>query len=194
MIKIYLIRHGQTQSNVDRLMQGWADTPLTPLGLQQGQRLGEQLRSVPFSKIYCSPSPRAYQTASLINVFQQTEIIPTKGLKEMHFGQLELKKEPEGKTWQQLLLRDWTDIGGNNVDIVAKQMHTTMDTIVHTAKDNTNILCVTHCFSILSFLSIIDQPFFEQCLNNDDKVENCRLTILQYEKGQYSIEAFNESI
>lgn len=194
MIKIYLIRHGQTQSNVDRLMQGWADTPLTPLGLQQGQRLGEKLHSIPFSKIYCSPSKRAYRTASLINAYQQTEIIPTNGLKEMHFGQLELKKEPKGKTWQQLLLHDWTDIGGNNVDIVAHQMKTTMDAIVHQTKDSTNILCVTHCFSILSFLSIIDQPFFEQCLRTDNKVENCRLTIIQYENGQYSMEAFNESI
>ena len=69
---------------------------------------------------------------------------------------------------------------------------TLIDRIVQHAQDNTNILCVTHCFSILSLLYAIDVNFFEQCLKNDDKVENCRLTILQYDAGQYSITSFNE--
>lgn len=192
MIQIYLTRHGQTQSNVERLMQGWADTPLTALGLEQGKSLGKKLRSIPFSKIYCSPSKRAQMTASFINAYQHTDIIATNGLKEMNFGDLELKAEPEGSTWQQLLLYDWTKIGGNNIDMVSKQMKQMMDRIVQHAQDNTNILCVTHCFSILSLLYAIDVNFFEQCLKNDDKVENCRLTILQYDAGQYSITSFNE--
>lgn len=192
MIQIYLTRHGQTQSNVERLMQGWADTPLTALGLEQGKLLGKKLRSIPFSKIYCSPSKRAQMTASFINAYQHTDIIATNGLKEMNFGDLELKAEPEGSTWQQLLLYDWTKIGGNNIDMVSKQMKQMMDRIVQYAQDNTNILCVTHCFSILSLLYAIDVNFFEQCLKNDDKVENCRLTILQYDAGQYSITSFNE--
>lgn len=42
MIKIYMIRHGQTKSNVWNIMQGWSDTPLTEKGITQGRELAKR--------------------------------------------------------------------------------------------------------------------------------------------------------
>lgn len=80
MTKLYFVRHGQTISNVENLVQGWSNTELTNLGIQQGKMLGKVLSSIAFSKIYCSTSKRARITAKLINEYQGTSIIDRKSV------------------------------------------------------------------------------------------------------------------
>ncbi|WP_340646508.1 histidine phosphatase family protein [Phenylobacterium sp.] len=67
---IYLVRHGQTESNLARHYQGALDSPLTPLGQAQARRMGELLnRLVPDAtgwRMVVSPLGRARQTAAII--------------------------------------------------------------------------------------------------------------------------------
>lgn len=67
---IYLVRHGETQFNAARRLQGALDSPLTPRGRDQGRRLGALLRSLiePDEDwgIVASPLGRAQATAALI--------------------------------------------------------------------------------------------------------------------------------
>ena len=67
---IYLVRHGQTESNLARRYQGASDSPLTALGQAQARRMGELLnRLVPDTagwRMVASPLGRARQTASVI--------------------------------------------------------------------------------------------------------------------------------
>lgn len=65
---IYLVRHGQTAFNAEGRLQGGMDSPLTALGIQQGQRLGRALAGVvpKDSRIIASPLGRAQHTARLI--------------------------------------------------------------------------------------------------------------------------------
>lgn len=63
---LYLTRHGQTEWNLTKKMQGHKDSPLTPSGIQQAEWLRERLSPVPFDVIYCSSSPRAITTAGII--------------------------------------------------------------------------------------------------------------------------------
>jgi broad specificity phosphatase PhoE len=192
MTKLYFVRHGQTISNVENLVQGWSNTELTNLGIQQGKMLGKVLSSIAFSKIYCSTSKRARITAKLINEYQGTSIISTQGLKEMNFGQMELQKEPKDMDWQTILCHDWSTIGGNNLEILSYQMKNCIDDIVRV--ESGNILCVTHCFSILAFINSFNSEFFQTCLINDDKVDNCTVTIINYKNGKYQIETFNDPL
>ena len=192
MAKLYFVRHGQTISNVENLVQGWSNTELTNLGIQQGKMLGKVLSSIAFSKIYCSTSKRARITAKLINEYQGTSIISTQGLKEMNFGQMELQKEPKDMDWQTILCHDWSTIGGNNLEILSYQMKNCIDDIVRV--ESGNILCVTHCFSILAFINSFNSEFFQTCLINDDKVDNCTVTIINYKNGKYQIETFNDPL
>ena len=192
MAKLYFVRHGQTVSNVENLVQGWSNTELTDLGIQQGKMLGKALYSITFSKIYCSTSKRARITAKLINEYQGASIISTQGLKEMNFGQLELQKEPKDMDWQTILCHDWSTIGGNNLEILSCQMKNCIDDIVKV--ESGNILCITHCFSILAFINSFNSEFFQKCLINDDKVDNCTVTIVDYNNGKYQIETFNDPL
>lgn len=65
---IYLVRHGQTEFNASGRIQGAKDSPLTPLGVEQGRRLGEMLGGlVPRdTRLIASPLGRTQHTARLI--------------------------------------------------------------------------------------------------------------------------------
>ncbi|QHI70412.1 histidine phosphatase family protein [Tichowtungia aerotolerans] len=68
---IYLIRHGQTEWNVERRMQGRADSPLTLQGVEAAERLAPKIP--PVSAVYSSPSGRTMQTARIL--FGSREVV-----------------------------------------------------------------------------------------------------------------------
>ncbi|GCE50941.1 putative phosphoglycerate mutase [Thermosporothrix hazakensis] len=97
---LYITRHGETQWNIERRLQGWQDSPLTALGVCQAQWLGEALREVAFTAIYTSPSQRTRTTAELIGAHHSCDIIPHDALRELYMG------DWEGKTREELQQRE----------------------------------------------------------------------------------------
>lgn len=88
---IYLIRHGQTEWNVERRMQGRMDSPLTALGVDAARQLAPHMPAV--SAVYSSPSGRAMHTARL--VFGNREIVPDHRLLEIDLGPWEGRLQAE---------------------------------------------------------------------------------------------------
>ena len=66
-MKLYIARHGQTTWNVDDLVCGRADVPLTDLGRQQAQKLAQSALDKKIDVILCSPLERARHTAQPIS-------------------------------------------------------------------------------------------------------------------------------
>ena len=66
MTCLILIRHGETDWNVDGRYQGQADPPLNDKGLAQAQLLAQELRGVKIDVLYTSPLSRALQTAQIL--------------------------------------------------------------------------------------------------------------------------------
>jgi probable phosphoglycerate mutase len=68
MNKIYLARHGQDHDNVNGILNGHRDTPLTETGLGQAQVLADTIKSLDLKidKIFASPLQRAYKTAETV--------------------------------------------------------------------------------------------------------------------------------
>jgi phosphohistidine phosphatase SixA len=81
---IYLVRHGQTEWNVEHRMQGHQDSPLTELGLTQAHWLGDAFEDKPLDLIYSSSSYRAFRTAELIRKDKVIDIIKHDDFKEMN--------------------------------------------------------------------------------------------------------------
>ncbi|MFZ9759047.1 MAG: histidine phosphatase family protein [Burkholderiaceae bacterium] len=100
---LFFIRHGQTDWNQERRIQGQLDTPLNAEGLQQAQRLTALLGSngqalAPLSQasvIYSSPLSRALQTAQPLATVLKQSITPLEPLQERHFGAIQGKTYPE---------------------------------------------------------------------------------------------------
>lgn len=65
---LYLMRHGQTQWNVEERMQGRLDSPLTALGIKQAQRQARVIEGIGHAGIarFASPQGRAQQTAEIV--------------------------------------------------------------------------------------------------------------------------------
>lgn len=83
---IYLIRHGETEWNVEGRMQGHADSPLTQKGLEQARRRAESLKHIKFAAFYSSDLLRAKRTAEIIALDHQLTVTTTEKLRERHFG------------------------------------------------------------------------------------------------------------
>lgn len=90
-MKIWLVRHGETEANVARLYSGHTPTPLTEKGQQQAQRLGEMLHHAPFDRVLCSELERTQHTARLLLGNRQIPVTPHPLLNEMFFGDWEMR-------------------------------------------------------------------------------------------------------
>lgn len=86
MTRLYLVRHGQTEWNLEGRMQGSKDSPLTELGIYQAKQLGKSLDKVNIDMVYSSSSERTMTTAKIIVGQRELNIIPRDELKEMNFG------------------------------------------------------------------------------------------------------------
>ena len=101
-MEIYIVRHGETVWNANKLLQGSADIELNENGRALAGVTGEQLETVHFDRIYSSPLIRAYETACLIRGHRNIPIIRDERLKELSFGVY------EGENFSELL-KDETD-------------------------------------------------------------------------------------
>ena len=85
-MKIYLMRHGETEWNKIGKFQGQVDTPLAKEGILQAQKTAEGMKEIPFDCIFSSPLKRAYMTAQIIRGDRESPLIRDNRLKEMSFG------------------------------------------------------------------------------------------------------------
>lgn len=86
---IYLIRHGETDYNKSKRLQGSTDIPLNAYGIELAEKTAEGMKEVHLDRIYTSPLIRAVRTAEIIRRNRPIEIIPADGLKEISFGDFE---------------------------------------------------------------------------------------------------------
>lgn len=89
----YLVRHGQTEWNLKRLMQGHHDSPLTKDGETQALSLARQLENIKFDLVFSSDLLRAKRTAEVIAKEHRLEVKLNNLLRERTFGEYEGKSE-----------------------------------------------------------------------------------------------------
>ena len=89
---IYLTRHGQTNLNKARLMQGLTDEPLNETGLAQARAMREKIGDVHFDAVYASPLNRAVMTGAIIGGVDPSEVITDPRIIEADFGVYEKRK------------------------------------------------------------------------------------------------------
>ena len=89
MLVLRLIRHGQTDWNVQSRFQGQVDVPLNALGLAQAQRLAMRLKGEPAEPLVVSDLLRTRQTAQAIEPVWTVQAQPSATWREQSFGVLE---------------------------------------------------------------------------------------------------------
>lgn len=107
MLKVYLLRHGQTAWNADgNRYCGRTDLPLTEKGIKQAEAVCEQLSGISFDAIYSSPLQRAFETAKIASGKQ--DVVKDERLIEVDFGNWEGKPKEQFIAEDQELWNNWT--------------------------------------------------------------------------------------
>lgn len=86
---IYIVRHGETDWNARKKIQGSTDIPLNETGEAQAKELGEKLAHIHFDKVFSSNLQRAKKTAELITLERELAVETTKLIQEKRFGAFE---------------------------------------------------------------------------------------------------------
>ena len=92
MMKIWITRHGQTNLNKARLMQGLTDEPLNKIGIMQARKTRALIGDVRFDAVYASPLNRAIMTGSIIGGVDPSDVIIDPRIIEADFGKYEKRK------------------------------------------------------------------------------------------------------
>ena len=88
-MKIYLIRHGETDRNKVKCLQGRTDIELNEYGRELAYKTAEGLKEVDFDMIFTSPLKRARETAEIIRRGRNVPVIIEERIQEISFGECE---------------------------------------------------------------------------------------------------------
>ena len=167
-MRLILVRHGATDWNQQRRIQGLSNLGLNETGRGQAEALAQSLKDVKVDAIYTSPLRRAQETARAISRFHQVEVVTLEGLKELDVG------EVDGLTYDEMRLQhsefftkwmsDFTSVrlpGGGTVPELRDQCCATVQDIVKKQQpgrgekcgdEDKVVVAVTHFFPIMCII------------------------------------------
>lgn len=133
MTLLTVVRHGQTNWNLDRRIQGSTDIPLNDTGRADARRAAAVLAGSGYDAVYASPLMRARETAQIIaDELALPEPLLTRGMREREFG------EGEGLLVDEYLQRwgDWTATvpGAETLDQVRERALNSLERIARAAR------------------------------------------------------------
>lgn len=168
-MKLYMVRHGQSETNLAKKFTGWSQVNLTEKGIADAKRAGEFLKGLTFDRIYSSDLIRAVQTAQ--NAIPGCEPIQLPLLREIGLGSLEMRPIEDciAEYGEAFVIhrRDYNfaPYGGENRDMIEERMrqflqmlendpceqavafghagtlHTALDVVLGTRLDRSHLPC-----------------------------------------------------
>lgn len=111
MARLVLLRHGESQWNLENRFTGWVDVPLSPKGTEEARQAGEKLRGFSFDRAFTSVLSRANETLRIVleTIGQSTiPIEKDKALNERMYGELQgLNKAETAKKYGDAQVKIW---------------------------------------------------------------------------------------
>lgn len=191
-MNIYLVRHGETQSNNDKAYYGNLDCGLTHNGKLQALAVKDKLSSVKFDGVFSSHMKRARETAEIILEDRNCKIVEDKRAAEMNMGIFEGKKyedlskkyPEEWKAWCDNWKSYEIPEGESYVDFYNRVRDFFEDILKFQGE---NILVVTHGGVIKSICAYILGDNFDIFWKIGSK--NGDITLIKYEYGNVYLDA-----
>ena len=185
MPNVILIRHGESQWNLENRFTGWVDVPLSPKGEQEAKAAGEKLKSYKFDIAFTSKLQRANKTLQYILEASGQTHIPTEydiALNERHYGALQGLNKPETakkygdeqvKIWRRSYdvppPADKTELNPEGMceslkDTAARTLPYWEKKIFPEIKNGKNVIVAAHGNSLRSIVMHLDKLTKEQVL------------------------------
>jgi len=149
MTKIMLIRHGDTDWNVEEIFRGRVDIELNETGIKQAELLAKHLSDEKIVAIYSSPLKRALRTAEIITGSRNVDVTPTPELIDFDYGEWQGLSHSMVKERYPKLYNDWMSNPqvvrmpkGENLDDVKRRTISLVDRLI--AEHEGTIALVSH--------------------------------------------------
>jgi broad specificity phosphatase PhoE len=158
MTRFCLIRHGQTDWNLEGRYQGQSDVPLNLVGREQAHTLARQLSGQSFSAIFSSDLIRAKETADILASVLKAPVIVDSRLREINQGEwegqlVEVLKAKYNGLWEMRTV-DPAGVrppGGETVGEVAARMYAAMDDIANQFPEG-EVLIISHGLALATVI------------------------------------------
>jgi probable phosphoglycerate mutase len=202
MLEIYFVRHGETDWNTKKILQGKQNSNLTAEGIEQAKKLGKKLKTTQFDKVYSSPLKRAMDTTKYILGDKKQEIIPIPEFEEIGLGAVEgiQKEEFEGKYpkeyndfWTFSIEYNPSSFGGETFSELFQRLKAGLDKLICENPEGGKVLVVCHGFALKSLFCIV-KGFGIEALPTEPIPENTSLSIINYTRDNgFNIEVFSDT-
>lgn len=158
MTRLCLVRHGQTDWNLEGRYQGQSDVGLNENGLEQARDLAKQLAKETFAAFYASDLSRARVTAEVIAAEHGMPVLVDERLREINQGEWEgllvqVIRDRYDDLWQSRKIdpAGWRPPGGETVAEVAKRTWAALDDIAARYPDG-RVLVASHGLTIATII------------------------------------------
>lgn len=188
MTTFYIVRHGQTEWNVQRRLQGHLDSPLTEQGVKDAELCRMELANVEFDQAFSSDSLRAKRTAEIITLERELAVKTTELLRERNMGKYEGKVIDEvERELQEIIQRierlshaerlkaKWSEDQESDEDLIARFITFLREASV--AYDDQTVLVVSHSGMLRALLIHLGYADYDTLPHG--AIKNCGYLVLE---------------
>ncbi len=196
-MKIYIVRHGETDWNKARRVQGFSDIPLNEYGIYLAEETAKGLSDITFDVAYTSPLIRAKKTAEVILRDRETELIEEPAIKEMGFGVFEgmcisgEKKAKESEAFNKFFTDTANFIpaeGGERVEDLLDRTGAFLQALCESEeKKDQTILLSTHGAAMTALVNHVKGNLEISAFWKEGVPPNCAVTLIEVENKTPSI-------
>ncbi|OYT73214.1 MAG: 2,3-bisphosphoglycerate-dependent phosphoglycerate mutase [Chloracidobacterium sp. CP2_5A] len=165
---LVLLRHGESQWNLENRFTGWVDVPLSPKGEEEARNAGAKLAGLTFDHLFTSTLQRAIQTADLACAaagFGELPVSRDQALNERHYGDLQgLNKAETARQYGDEQVKIWRrsyDVrppnGESLADTAARVLPYYETRILPLLRAGKNVLIVAHGNSLRALVMHLDR-------------------------------------
>ncbi|SET17122.1 phosphoglycerate mutase [Natronincola peptidivorans] len=197
MLSLYLVRHGETEWNIEKRMQGWQDSALTEKGIEEAEALHDYLINTTFDAIYSSPSPRAYNTGRIVRGDRKIEIIKEENLREINLGDWEGKTSLEVETlnpkeynhfWKAP--HKYKNHSGESFLELQNRGIKAINSIIEEEKQG-NVLILTHAVTLKAIMGYFEGRPLEE-IWEPPYIHNTSVSLIEIENGESNIVLYGD--
>ncbi len=193
MVRIFFIRHGETDWNREKRLMGWKETPLNDMGRRQAESLSRELASFSISALYSSPLKRTMETSEIIARPHSLDVIKEEGFIEVAFGPW------EGRPFKELIVtkeykqfrqfpKDFFHPEIERIVDVQKRAVDALDKMVKDCGEGI-ITVVSHCDvirAVLAYYLKMDLNAFRKLI-----IDNASLSVLDFDADKIGLSLLN---
>lgn len=189
MLQVYLVRHGETEWNIQGRIQGQSDSPLTANGQHQAFLVAQRVKHLAISHVICSDLGRTYHTAEIIANVCGCPLSTDIRLRELHMGVLEQRDmaslNAEEERWRYQLI-DGTYKGripqGESMQEVSERMLMALNACLQLPQGSRPLL-VSHGIALGGLIgAILGLPASTE---RRLRLRNCSLSRVDYQQSPW---------